>query len=224
MSEFNKDVYGKIGYDELLMYCALRLAEETAEITFERMVATAFEFFPERFSLRGYPHWPDSALVNKSWLRCRTDKGYLVGSVKDGFKLTPKGQAVGERIRDVLSGRRRQFGGRTIPAERRTREGRFLRSIEDSSAYKHYKSEGNLESVTDFDFCDMLLCTLDVPAKTLKGNLETFRQAAQIYARNDILEFLKACEERFRHLLATPKPEGYTGGMFKRKQRRGGRV
>lgn len=87
---FDAKVYERISYDDLITYAVYSLTRSGREATFENIVAESFTLFPVRFSLRGYPQWPESAAVNKSWLRCRTDKGYLVGSVKEGLKLTPK--------------------------------------------------------------------------------------------------------------------------------------
>jgi hypothetical protein len=66
--------------DELLV-TALRMAEAEGRstYTFEQMVEAAYTAFPERFSLWGFPQWPDSVVVNKSWLRARSDRHWLAG-------------------------------------------------------------------------------------------------------------------------------------------------
>ena len=98
--------YEHISYDDLITYVVYRLTVGSgpdSRTVFEDMVAEAFRLFPKRFSLRGYPEWPDSAVVNRSWLRSRTDKKYIVGSVKDGFRLTQRGLAVAERVEKQLA-------------------------------------------------------------------------------------------------------------------------
>lgn len=199
--DFNSTVYNKIGYDELLVFAATSLAHEGAEITFENLVARCFEWFPQRFALRGYPQWPDSAIVNKSWLRCRTDKHYLTGSVKDGFQVTPGGLEAAARTEKILSGQRRQsfVGGKRL-SEERTREGRFLRSLEQSAAYRKFREAKDQSAITDFEICDMLLCTLESTPNTRKSNLEFFRHAATTYRRDDVLKFLSSVESMFHHL------------------------
>jgi hypothetical protein len=91
MTDISSKLYSDISLDELVTYSIFVLLEEKTEATFENIVAKCFEFFPEKFSLIGYPQWPDSTRVNKSWLRCRTDFKYIKGSVKNGFTLTSKG-------------------------------------------------------------------------------------------------------------------------------------
>ena len=64
--------YEHISYDDLVTYVVYRLtAGNGSQTTFEDIVAEAYRLFPRRFRLRGYPEWPDSAVVNKSWLRSR---------------------------------------------------------------------------------------------------------------------------------------------------------
>lgn len=54
--------------DKLVVYSIYLLSVEKKEATFENIVAKCFQLFPEKFSLVGYPQWPDSARINKSWL------------------------------------------------------------------------------------------------------------------------------------------------------------
>jgi hypothetical protein len=208
---FDPVLYKKIGYDELVVFSAARIHQDGKEITFENLVAECFECFPERFALRGYPQWPDSAVVNKSWLRCRTDKGYLTGSVKDGFRLTGRGFEVAEKTEKLLIGKRKVAPTvRRKLTEERTREGRFLKSLERSKAFESFARDKTLEQITDFDVCDMLLCTLDTSASTRSSNLRIFRHAAELYGRDDVLRFLSEVEVKFGHLFRAPA----AGGMM----------
>ncbi|MBI2165468.1 MAG: hypothetical protein HYU29_03570 [Chloroflexi bacterium] len=196
-TKFDSEVYERIGYDELTNYAIYSIANKGAEATFENLVAEAFTLFPKRFSLRGYPQWPDSAVINKSWLRCRTDKHYIEGSVKEGFKLTPKGLRVAEEVE-------RRFLGQTSPsnahkeiqAEIRTKAGRLLRAVEKSKAFAHFKETGNIGDLKDHELTDMLLCMPDSDIKVIKHNLEQFMQAAGLYNRDDILKILKLVKAR----------------------------
>lgn len=88
-----------IPLDDLVLFAAKRILDSGEECTVERLVSECFTLFPKGFCLPRYPQWPDSARVNKSWWRCRTDKGWLVGSVKEGLRLTP----AGERAVEVVS-------------------------------------------------------------------------------------------------------------------------
>ena len=189
--------YEHISYDDLVTYVVYRLtAGNGSQTTFEDIVAEAFKLFPRRFSLRGYPEWPDSAVVNKSWLRSRTDKNYIVGSVKDGFRLTQRGLDVAERVEGQL-GQTPTKGGRSLKSELRTRSGRLLRSIEHSQPFLDFKRTGQVASMTEADLADVLLALPDTPSSRLLGNLEQFRDAARMYERSDVQEFLDVMQKRF---------------------------
>ena len=181
----------------LVTYAVYRLtASNGSQTTFEDIVAEAFRLFPKRFSLRGYPNWPDSAVVNKSWLRSRTDKKYIAGSVRDGFRLTQRGLKVAERVEQQL-GQSPTKGARRIKSELRTRSGRLLRSIEESQSFSEFKRIGQLEGMTEDDLADLLLAMPDTPARMLVSNLEQFRDAAILYDRHDVQKFLDAVQRRF---------------------------
>ena len=195
----NTTSYELISYDDLVTYVVYRLTAEngpSAQTTFEDIVAEAFKLFPKRFSLRGYEEWPDSAVVNKSWLRSRTDKKYIVGSVKDGFKLTQRGLEVAERVERQL-GEEPTEGSQGVKSELRTRSGRLLRSIERSHQFQKFRNTGNLDTMTEYDLADVLLAMPDAPSNRLVTNLEQFKDAARLYEHHDIEEFLSALEERF---------------------------
>ena len=191
--------YERISYDDLVTYVVYRLTADNGpsfQTTFEDMVAEAFKLFPKRFGLRGYPEWPDSAVVNRSWLRSRTDKKYLAGSVKDGFRLTQRGLKVAERVEKQLAQPPVQ-GGKRLSAELRTRSGRLLRSIERSPSFLNFRDSGELGDMTEHDFEDVLLALPDAPSSRLASNLAQFMDAAQLYDRSDIAEFLDALGLRF---------------------------
>ena len=195
--------YETISYDDLVTYVVYLLtAGNGARTTFEYIVAKAFEMFPKRFSLRGYPHWPDSAVVNKSWLRSRTDKKYIVGSVKDGFRLTQRGLKVARLVEDKLQEEPAK-GSRKLESELRTKSGRLLRSIERSPLFIRFRKTGKLNHVEESDLFDVLLAMPDAAPRRLSSNLEQFRDAASLYENRNIREFLDGLESKFSHKFAT---------------------
>ena len=194
-----KTSYEHVSYDDLITYVVYRLTASdgpNSQTVFEDMVAEAFRLFPKRFSLQGYPQWPDSAVVNKSWLRLRTDKKYIVGSVKDGFRLTQRGLAVAERVEKQLDQPPVQ-GSQRLSTELRTRSGRLLRSIERSTSFLSFRDSGALGDMTEHDLEDVLLAMPNAPSSRLASNFAQFMDAAHLYNRRDVAEFLDALWERF---------------------------
>jgi len=198
--KFDPQVYTKIALNDLLVYSIHYLHKRGGEITSEDIISACFTLFPKRFALRKYPHWPDAAVVSRRWNDCRV-KGYIVGNPAKGFKLTPKGFRFAEKVGRMLGGTR-PIRSR-VPAEVKTRAGRFVRSMETSDAFAHYRKNGRHSRISEFDFRSMLLCTMESSPATLARNLEQFKDYAGIYDRQDLLTFLNFCEEWFSHLLDT---------------------
>ena len=219
--KFDSNQYARIALNDLVTFAVYFLSQSGDEITAEDIVAACFLLFPTRFELRGYAQWPDSTVVNKRWIDCR-NKGLIQGSTAEGFKLTPKGLKIAERVGEALrvQGLRiSQPKATKVRTETRTRAGRFVKALEDSTAYKQYLVSGEEAIIGEFDFRSMLLCTLDTSPHTLGSNLEQFKQHVAHYDRQDLLKFLEFCEGKFAKILidSSQQPKTYQGGMLRKK-------
>jgi hypothetical protein len=164
--------------------------------------------------------YPDSAQVEKSWLRCRTDKGLITGNKAQGFELTARGIETVQKVQ-------KRLGGKTIntkklieiKGDRRTKTGRLVKQLERNRNFKEYLKNGTDTAISEYEFCDLIYSTLDTLPETRRKNLQQLKDAVQDYNRSDLLDFLKFCEMKFVHLLFSDKEQGreYTGGMMKRK-------
>ncbi len=225
--EFKENEYKHISIDELVVYAIHRLNNEKKEPTFENIVAKCFDLFPKKFHLIGYPHWPDSARVNKSWLRCRTDFHYISGSVKTGFQLTSKGLSIVENVmRKIRSTAHQKAHLKKRIIEERSREETFINELEKSTAFKKYKRSRSEFNLSEFELCDMLFCTLESPLELRKKNIALLKEYAEKLDRQEALEFLRKCESKFAKYLSAYKidkiKEDFSGGMF-RKSKKGSR-
>lgn len=197
-STYPASVYEKISLDDLLVVALGSIMRKGETATFERMVAECFHLFPGRFSLLGYPEWPNAAIVNKAWLRCRTDKGLLAGTVAEGFRLTDKGRTVEEVTLRRLARKPAEEdpSAHAKRGNRQTAEGRVVMRIEQSAAYRKYQ-KSNVESVTEFDLVDLLFCSMESDPAVLTRNYEALTNAVKIYEREDLLEFLKELKRQY---------------------------
>jgi hypothetical protein len=91
-----------------------------------------------------------------------------------------------------------------VPKEVKSRAGKFVRVMETSDAYKHYKKNGKNTRIGEFDFRSLLLCTMESTPETLVRNLGLFKGYAGIHQRQDLITFLILCEDKFSYLL-TPQ-------------------
>ena len=208
--KFDPDTYTKITLNDLVIYAIYYLDRQGSEITSEDIISACFVLFPKRFSLRKYPQWPDSGMVSRRWSDCK-GRGYLRGNATKGFKLTAKGSRRAAKVEKSLgkvlkSARPAPKPGKkaspppepVIHPELKAHAGKYVRSIQASEAYKHFRKK---EPLNEFDFRSLLLCTMESPPTTLARNLEQFKEYVRIYKRPDLLVFLEFCEVKFSHLL-----------------------
>jgi hypothetical protein len=211
---FNPDFYTKLTLNDLTVYAMYHLHQQGRELASEDILAACFSLFPRRFSLHKYPHWPDSAVVARRWSTIRK-RGYLRGDASNGFQITARGikraEKIGKSLGKPLPAPKPKIQKLVAPAlsihpELKARARKYVRSIETSDAYKHYKRKIPLN---EYDFRSLLLCTMESPPATLARNMEQFKEYVRIHDRADLLNFLEASEARFSHLLqAAPRPAG----------------
>jgi hypothetical protein len=201
----------KISIDELVIYAVYRIYQSGDECTFERLVYECFTLFPHEFSFKRYPQWPDSARINKSWLRCRTDKGWLVGTVKESFRLTDLGIIIAERVEKKLNMKKvPATGSQNVRVKDRERYDSMLRSLRESDKYKEFIDNPRKFRLNEMSFRQLLGCTLETPLRIIKQNLRQYQYAANVYRETNVVRFLNACETQMINILES-KPGGRKG-------------
>jgi hypothetical protein len=98
---------------------------------------------------------------------------------------------------------------RPVPAvskEEKVRAEKIVRAMERSDAFRHFGKNGRGSRISEFDFRNMLLATMESSPETLVRNIELFKRSAGIHARQDLVTFLDYCEANFAELLK-PSPK-----------------
>lgn len=203
---FKPSQYLHVSQDHLVVVALWLLLQDGKQPSFENLVAEAFLSFPNRFQLEGHQEWPNAHVVGKSWVRCRTDKKWITGSASAGFALTPLGENVATKTLKELGAKP------TVDAERRRGSRQSIASrvvlrVENSSAFGDFKNSG-IDSVSEFDFCDLLYCTLGSTPEVLERNLSVVRQEVESYGRRDLVKFLDALKQRFSTRLTGKRARG----------------
>lgn len=194
-----EDVYAKIPVDDLVLYAAKRVLDSSEECTSERLVYECFTLFPKQFCLQRYPQWPDSARVNKSWWRCRTDKGWLAGSVQEGFRLTPKGGRVADQVAAKLSAGK---GAKARPSQRpRERYEAVLRYIRKNELFARFNADLGGFRLTEMEMRNFLGGTLETPVRVLRQNLHYYVDVAGEYGDKEVARFLAVCKQALENVL-----------------------
>lgn len=201
--------------DELLLLALWELKKDQKITTFENLVVKAFQLFPSEFGLRGYENkYPDAARINKAWLRCRTDRGWISGSVAHGFDITEKGMRALKEAK-LLNRRNDRNRQRVLSGERRTKGGRILNHIEKHPAFQKYQAR-EIQTITDYEICDLLFSTLDALPVVRHQNLSIMIELVKDYHRTDIERFLKWLLKMHPTLFGSNSPTK-KGGMMSQK-------
>jgi len=212
---FDPNIYTKIILNDLVVYSVYYLHKQGSEITSEDIISACFVLFPKRFSMRKYPQYPDSGIVSRRWSDCKS-RGYLKGNATKGFQITARGIKRAEKVEKAL-GQPLKFVRVQKPKSRKTAAApvasipaelihpelkahakKYVRSIEMSDAYKHFKKG---LPINEFDFRSLLLCTMESPPTTLARNLNQFKEYVNIHERKDLSSFLEFVEGKFSSLL-----------------------
>jgi hypothetical protein len=197
---FDPQVYMRIGDDQLITLSLKLVIEDDKPPSFENVVEEAYNSFPERFSFQGHPEWPHTLVIDRSIRRCATDrqKRWISGKAATGYKLLPAGETVAQDTYEKLRGEK-PLGKSSVKAARPTQSLRVVKHVEGSPAFEKYKLRGDVGTVTEYDLCDLLYCTIESTPETLENNLAVLVSNIRDVQRDDLLPFLDALRERFRN-------------------------
>lgn len=211
---FDPARYSQFSQDHLVALSLWFLLQEGKETSFENLVAESFASFPARFQLEGYPDWPNAHVVGKSWVRCRTDKKWLIGSASKGFALTPVGEKVAQKVLSSLGKSSTSASQARRKGSRQTISSRVVLRLENSSPYHKYK-EGSVDTISEYEFCELLYCTLESIPETIETNFSVVRQQVEAYGRRDLAEFLDELRKKFSVKFAGKRSRG---GLMPQKE------
>lgn len=190
--------YEKIGLDQLLIYCVKKIIDRGEVCTFETLVYECFSLFPKKFSLAHYPNWPDSARVEKSWRRCRSDKGWLSGRAKEGLRITEAGTEIALDTEKILF--KKTVINKPIKNNKnRTTENDIINYIYGTKEFRKYLLFDRYD-VSDRELRSFLGGTLETPKRILIHNYFRYYQAARKLGEQKILSFLRLCKIRLKKI------------------------
>ena len=185
--------------DELLTFAAGQVEAAGEECTFERLVYECFSLFPAQFAMQRYPDWPDSVRVEKTWRRCRTDRGWITGSVQEGFRLTERGAQVAARVGRALGKGEAPKPKASDTARARERHEAMLKYVRRQPSFEKYRESPEGFAIRDPDDLRVLLNgTLETPRRVLRQNLRAYQNAAELYGDAEVGAFLKECDGMLR--------------------------
>jgi hypothetical protein len=88
-----------------------------------------------------------------------------------------------------------------VSKEEKIKAAKVIKMVEKSDAYRLYVKNGKQAKISEFDFRNMLFATMESSSDTLTRNVGLFKRYADMYKRDDLIEFFDYCEERFAWIL-----------------------
>ena len=118
----------------------------------------------------------------------------------DGWHFTPQGvKWIKENEERILMGLKQDERVSDMPE--RDRE-RFIKKLKADLFFKLYQEKKSLEEASQYMFTDMLVCAPDASKDIIRQKFEQLENNATLVNDKEILNFLKACREKFKDLIA----------------------
>jgi hypothetical protein len=198
IEEVDPSRYEGIDLDRLVVYAAARVSELGEELSLEDIIVATFKLFPKKFSLLGYPQFPDGTRVEKCLWRCKgIRRGWIGGKTAHGYTTTEKGVLISAQVKKML-----EIGGthnKKASSQTRRKE-TIIAELTASHAFRKFvENRGN--SITESEFCNALQGTLDSLKEALLGNLTSLKTIASELGRNDVSDFLNYLDKSFSKFL-----------------------
>ncbi len=195
----------------IAVYALSLLGAAHRKVHTEDIAQKCLEIAPDRFRWEKYDY-PEKELVRKALFHASEARnGAFVtgrtgmeqrGKSRDGWQLTPAGAAwVRENEALFPTSVQREPSTEAIP--KREAE-RLLKKLRSDAAYQVFEKTGDAASISRYMFTDLLNCSPDAPPETIRTKFRRLLSNAELIGDEDMLRFLKVCEQQFSTLMVKP--------------------
>ncbi len=188
-----------IGMDNnrLAIYAIALLEENGIPRTQEAVTVALFLMFPEKFSLVGFPQYPDTERVNRTLLQLGDKyRNWATGNKHVGYTLNDAGRHVLDQTQSLLRKPELQAPKKRTPRERTRDPNAEVAEIEQSNLFRAFGSK-QTEKLNEYDFWELMQAFPYTPKQALKNRFKEMQEAARLAAREDVIEFLKWIREQY---------------------------
>jgi len=194
IAEFKGD-YLTLDKDRLVLFAVDFLGSKNIEPTFDKIVAASFIFFPKKFSLIGFPEYPDSNVIRECLhLHCTKSKNWLSGNLRSGYKVTEKGRYFLEETKKMLEGKIKITKSHGIIPKRK--EVTFIEALKKTDAYKKYLQNMKQE-IKQSEILEALKVSSNAN-KLTESHLKRFLEYANRINDSSVVEFLEFIKTKLR--------------------------
>lgn len=199
----------------IAVYALSLLGGSHRKVHTEDIAQKCLEIAPNRFRWEKYDY-PEKELVRKALFHAsETRNGAFVigrtgmeqrGKSRDGWQLTPAGSAW-VRDNESLFRNTIQREATTEAIPKREAE-RLLKKLRSDAAYQVFQKTGDATSISRYMFTDLLNCSPDAPPETVRTKFSRLLSNAELIGDQELLRFLKMCEQQFSTLMTKPSASG----------------
>lgn len=194
LAEFQGN-YMPLDKDRLVLFAVDYLESKKIEPTFDKVVVTTYKFFPRKFSLIGFPEYPDGKTIYYcAYNHCTLTKKWLFGNVQSGFKVTERGKYFLEETKKMLEGKIELT--RTHQVSPRRKEMTFITLLKRTSAYKKY-AQGENAIVNRSEILEALRITSS-SQNLIQSHLAKYVEYANRVNEISVLGFLNFAKEKLK--------------------------
>lgn len=146
--------YLSLDKDRLVLFAVGFLESKKIEPTFDKIVVAVFRLFPTKFSLIGFPEYPDGRTIYYcAYNHCTLTKKWLSGNVQSGFKITERGGYFLNETKKMLEGKIKLVKTyKTVP---KRKEVTFIAVLKKTDAYQKY-AQDRKEEITESEIREAL--------------------------------------------------------------------
>lgn len=185
--------------------------------TYENISVLNARLFPYKFTLAGFPEFPDGMRTNREILHLRPKyRGFATSDPRRGVFLTEKGREAAAKVLDVIAPPTFDGnavivevvpGSRSVPkGKERTRNPALIISdCKSKLLYRRFK-EGRFEETDIVHLLGLVSLYDHTPPSTIRKEVRQLRADAQAIEDADFLEFLNRVEDRFSQYLNRSEP------------------
>lgn len=187
ITEFQRD-YLSLDKDRLVLFAVNFLESRKIEPTFDKIVVATFRLFPKKFSLIGFPEYPDGRTIYYcTYNHCTLTKKWLLGNVQSAFEITERGRYFLDETEKMLEGKIKP--ARSYDIVPRRKEATFVAELKRTNAFRKYASDRK-EEITRFEIYEALKAPQNKKELAL-AHLERYSDYANRIGDFQTIEFLE---------------------------------
>lgn len=171
-----------ISTENLILWIIDKSEEIKTKLNMEDIVLQCWVLNPEKHSLRGYPQYPDSAVVMKRIPEMSGKKGLLIGNTSAGYKLSELGKRKLKLLRTENKIKPKSKTDRSVSS---MDEAPYKKLIK-TPAYLKFQS-GLLEQIVETDFLYFYGINWHNKSSVIQGKIKNVNHVINTFTPKDVL-------------------------------------